>query len=364
MTNINFTIAVMIYNVEQFLPACIESCIKQSGDDIEILLIDDGSTDRSGNICDEYAERDSRVSVIHKQNGGVSTARNTALKNAKGKWLIQVDGDDLLTENAVELVRHYAGDDYEILQFDAIPFFDIEELKQWKPKGNEMILQGDDLKDYHVQLIERSDAKVIIPIYNINPAWSKAWNMDFIRANGLQYDETVHKGEGTLFTFTASYYVKHIRVVPQPLYGYRKNPASIMNRFNSNILESQTIQWQQYYKVILEHGEELNPEIMAALNRRALYLIGNAVNLGVAHPDCPWDNEKCIDWCKTLCTLDWVQQAVKYAKDNDISNSIFDFIRNNDYIKLAKKCASLKNREKFKKSKIGRIITNLYGRIK
>ena len=68
MENINFTIAVMIYNVEQFLPACIESCIKQSGDDIEILLIDDGSTDRSGNICDEYAERDSRVSVIHKQN--------------------------------------------------------------------------------------------------------------------------------------------------------------------------------------------------------------------------------------------------------------------------------------------------------
>lgn len=328
MENINFTIAVMIYNVEQFLPACIESCIKQSGDDIEILLIDDGSTDTSGSICDEYAERDSRISVIHKQNGGVSTARNTALKNAKGKWLIQVDGDDLLTEDAVELVRQYAGDEYEILQFDAIPFFDTEELKQWRPKGNEMILQGDDLKDYHVQLIERSEAKVIIPIYNINPAWSKAWNMDFIRANGLQYDETVHKGEGTLFTFTASYFVKHIRVVPKPLYGYRKNPASIMNRFNSNILESQTIQWQQYYKVILEHGEEANPEIMAALNRRALYLIGNAVNLGIAHPDCTWNTAVKKQWFYQLCNLKWVQEAVAFAQANNIGGRLYrDILR-------------------------------------
>lgn len=327
MANPNITIAVMIYNVEKWLPECVESLIAQKGDDIEILLIDDGATDNSPQICDHYAELDSRVHVIHQINAGVSAARNTALKNAKGKWLIQVDGDDLLTENAVELVRQYAGGDYEILQFDAIPFLDRQELKQWKSKGKEMILQGDDLKDYHVQLIERSEAKVIIPIYNINPAWSKAWNMDFIRANGLQYDETVHKGEGTLFTFTASYLVKKVRVVPQLLYGYRLNPASIMRRFNPDILENQTIQWEQYYKVIAAHGEEKNPQIMAALNRRALYLIGNAINLGIGHPDCTWKTAEKKQFFFKLCNLHWVRQAVIYADNNKMGNHLSREIR-------------------------------------
>lgn len=327
MQNISFTIAVMIYNIERFLPMCVDSIIAQKGDDIEILLIDDGSTDSSGKICDDYAKRDSRIRVIHQENAGVAAARNVAIDEAKGKWLIQVDGDDVLLPNAVELCRQYANDNYEILQFDAIPFIETEELKQYKPKGNEMIIQGDELRDYHVQLIERSKAKVVIPIYNINPAWSKAWNMDFIRTNGLRYDETVHKGEGTLFSFTASYYLKHIKVVPKPLYGYRKNPDSIMNRFNADILDSQTIQWQQYYKVISEHGEEINPEIMAALNRRALYLIGNAINLGIAHPNCKWNLSEKKQWFYKLCNLKWVQQAVLFAETNDIGANFYKDIQ-------------------------------------
>lgn len=364
MQKIDFTIAVMIYNIERFLPMCVDSIIAQNGDDIEILLIDDGSTDSSGKICDDYAKKDSRIRVIHQNNAGVAAARNVAIDEAKGKWLIQVDGDDVLLPNTIEYGREYFNDDSDLLQFDAVDFVDNVSLDAWSPKGEEMVVSGDLLKEYHLQLVDRTNPKIIFPTYNLNPAWSKMWNMDFIRRYDLHYDPKVVKGEGTLFTFTCSYYMKKVRIIPKPIYGYRINPYSIMRRFSADILENQNVQCETYQRVIDEHNENDNEIIKKALSKRGLYLIENAINLGISHPDCPWDNEKCIDWCKTLCSLDWVQQAVKYAKDNDMSNSIFDLIRNNDYIGLAKKCASQKKHEKFKKSKIGQFVKKLYSRIK
>lgn len=364
MQKIDFTIAVMIYNIERFLPMCVDSIIAQNGDDIEILLIDDGSTDSSGKICDDYAKKDSRIRVIHQNNAGVAAARNVAIDEAKGKWLIQVDGDDVLLPNTIEYGREYFNDDSDLLQFDAVDFVDNVSLDAWSPKGEEMVVSGDLLKEYHLQLVDRTNPKIIFPTYNLNPAWSKMWNMDFIRRYDLHYDPKVVKGEGTLFTFTCSYYMEKVRIIPKPIYGYRINPFSIMRRFSGDILENQNVQCETYQRVIDEHNETDNEDIKNALLKRGLYLIENAINLVIAHPDCPWDNERCIDWCKTLCSLDWVQQAVKYAKDNDMSNSIFDLIRNNDYIGLAKKCASQKKHEKFKKSKIGQFVKKLYSRIK
>lgn len=333
MENIIFTIAVMIYNVEKFLSQCIDSCIKQIGNDIEILLIDDGSTDRSGTICDEYAERDSRVSVIHKQNGGVSTARNTAINNAKGKWLIMVDGDDVLTDNAIEYGRNYIDDDSDLLQFDTVTFTNFLDLNEWKPKGKEMLVTGDRLRDYHIQLIDRSNVEINFPTYNINPAWSKMWNMNFIKKYNLLYDEKVHKGEGTLFTFTSSYVMKKIRIIPYVIYGYRLNPTSIMHRFSPDILENQDVQWLQYFKVIDEHHESGDEDIINALNRRGLYLIENAIHLGIAHPDCKWDKEQKLEWVRKLCGFSWVQQAVKYGINNNNSKDQ-KLIFKQDYARL------------------------------
>ncbi|MGA2363160.1 MAG: glycosyltransferase [Candidatus Aminicenantales bacterium] len=88
------SLIVPVYNVEKYLPACIDSLLKQSLTDFEVILIDDGSIDRSGAICDEYAQADSRIRVIHKQNGGLSSARNAGLEIAQGKFVGFVDSDD------------------------------------------------------------------------------------------------------------------------------------------------------------------------------------------------------------------------------------------------------------------------------
>ena len=96
------SIVVPVYNVEKYLRTCIQSIINQTYHNLEIILVDDGSTDKSGQICDEYSLHDARINVIHKANGGLSDARNVAIDCAKGELLTFVDGDDFLTRTAID----------------------------------------------------------------------------------------------------------------------------------------------------------------------------------------------------------------------------------------------------------------------
>lgn len=93
------SIIVPVYNVEKYLSQCIESIINQNHKNIEIILVNDGSTDKSGDICDKYSLKDNRIKVIHKKNEGVSIARNTGLKVATGEYIAFVDGDDLVDKD-------------------------------------------------------------------------------------------------------------------------------------------------------------------------------------------------------------------------------------------------------------------------
>lgn len=97
------SVIVPVYNTEPYLRECIESILRQSYTDFEVLLVDDGSTDDSGAICDEYAKKDNRIKVIHTKNMGVSSARNIGLDNAIGNWIIFADADDELYKDALNL---------------------------------------------------------------------------------------------------------------------------------------------------------------------------------------------------------------------------------------------------------------------
>ena len=96
------SIIVPVYNIENYIRVCVESILAQTYESFELILVDDGSKDNSGILCDEYAAIDSRVKVIHKENGGVSSARNTGLQQAKGKWIMYVDGDDWIEPDMIE----------------------------------------------------------------------------------------------------------------------------------------------------------------------------------------------------------------------------------------------------------------------
>ena len=102
MTNELISVIVPIFNVENYLGKCIQSICAQTYRNIEIILVDDGSTDRSGKICDEYAGKDPRIRVIHKPNGGLSDARNAGIEVAVGKWFSFIDSDDFISQDTIE----------------------------------------------------------------------------------------------------------------------------------------------------------------------------------------------------------------------------------------------------------------------
>ena len=106
-----FSIIVPVYNVEKYLPQCVESILRQTYENFEVILVDDGAKDRSGEICDEFAEEDGRVRVIHKQNGGLSSARNAGIREAQGKYILFLDSDDYWSNNTMlmQLSSHLDG---------------------------------------------------------------------------------------------------------------------------------------------------------------------------------------------------------------------------------------------------------------
>ena len=121
------SVVIPVYNVEKYLKECVDSVLKQTYFSYEIILVDDGSTDASAKICDEYAAKDSRISVIHKPNGGLSSARNTGLQKARGAYVYFLDSDDYIVEYALEkLVEAAERDNADIVFFDAVSFADAD----------------------------------------------------------------------------------------------------------------------------------------------------------------------------------------------------------------------------------------------
>lgn len=119
-----FSIIVPVYNAEDYVDECIKSVLSQSIDDYELILIDDGSTDRSGDICKEYTSRYNNVRLITKENGGASSARNCGIKNANGQFLLFLDSDDFwCTKHCLEILKNAAKKEYDIVMFKAVKFF-------------------------------------------------------------------------------------------------------------------------------------------------------------------------------------------------------------------------------------------------
>jgi len=117
-TNPKISVIIPVYNVQQYLVKCIESILSQTYSNFELLIIDDGSTDKSGLICDNYVQKDSRIKVFHKKNGGVSSSRNLGLDMAKGKWLMFVDSDDSINIKCLEKCLYVVRQNkLDVLQF-------------------------------------------------------------------------------------------------------------------------------------------------------------------------------------------------------------------------------------------------------
>lgn len=180
------SVIIPIYNVEQYLPRCIESVRNQTYQKIEIILIDDGSTDRSSEICDKYAGEDSRIKVIHKSNGGLSSARNSGLKCAQGEYVFFVDADDFIDKKTFSVLQ----EKLELYQADMAicEYLFVDELgnsleDDKKDTEGETILTGQQL------LIQNTMGNIESSIVAWNKLYRRSIFAEVMFAEGKQHED-------------------------------------------------------------------------------------------------------------------------------------------------------------------------------
>ena len=219
MNNDLISVIVPIYNVEKYLPECIESIINQTYKNIEIILVEDGCIDNCGQICDEYAKKDDRIKVVHKNYSGVSGARNAGLDHAKGKYISFVDSDDYINEQYLEkLYNAIIKNNTKIAQCNFIRVDDNKnEIYRRGYKGNLKIKTGYDMiKDIY---IDKCWENIII--------WNKLYYKDLF--DEIRYPiGKIH--EDDFVTPKILYSVDRVAIVEEYLYNYRKNQNSIMGK--------------------------------------------------------------------------------------------------------------------------------------
>lgn len=212
MDNIDkVTLIVPVYRAERYIRKCVDSILGQTYGNIELLLVDDGSPDNSGEICDEYANKDKRVKVFHEENSGVSTARNLALDNVGGKWVMFVDSDDWLEPDCLSAcVETAEKNDLDLLQFAS---------KRVDDEGNILL----DEKYEDTGLLSRDE---YINSADRLSVWGNLLRNDIIRKNHIRFDKDLKLGEDQLFIFRYAFHCKRCMKITDALYNYRYNPDS------------------------------------------------------------------------------------------------------------------------------------------
>lgn len=215
------SVIIPVYNVEKYLKECVDSVINQSYENMEIILVDDGSTDSSGKICDEYKNIDKRISVIHRKNGGLSAARNTGLDVSNGEYIYFLDSDDYLELSAIsDLVSTIEEENADFVFFDGYVFYtDCEPNDKVYSYSRKEKYSTDSSKNMLVKLLNSDEYRTAVPLM--------LFKTELLKCNGISfYEGILHEDE--LFTFQVFNVNGKVAHCHKELYARRIRPASIM----------------------------------------------------------------------------------------------------------------------------------------
>ena len=245
------SVIVPIYNVEKVLVKCIDSILEQTYNNIEIILIDDGSTDSSSQICNDYALRDERIKVIHKNNGGLSDARNAGIKAAVGDYYLFVDSDDYIEKKTVEILLK------EALSFNVdICIFDINIISK---DGSSHISSFDLPKGKTIKKISENVQSYATVCSSV---WRCFYKANLIKKHNLTFEfQTV--SEDVLFNMKAFAKAERVVYVKETLYNYLINPAGIVRGYKKDYLDRQIKFRTKQMEYINDLGLEKHKSIFA-----------------------------------------------------------------------------------------------------
>ena len=214
------SIIVPVYNTEPYLSRCVDSILSQSFTDFELLLVDDGSTDGSGKICDAYAEKDSRIRVFHKENGGVSSARNMGLDKARGEWITFVDSDDELLSNGLQVMMGGVSDEVDLIMAGYVVCNDEgEKIYSIEKRISEMMLNTLAVKEMYAPADHRYQGYIC----------SKLFRNSVLSSNSIRFASDIFFSEDRLFvTQFICVLGRRVSYTSTPIYKYYEWEGSAM----------------------------------------------------------------------------------------------------------------------------------------
>lgn len=244
------SIIIPIYNVERYLRQCIDSILAQTFTDFELLLIDDGSPDGCPAICDEYAEKDARIRVFHKQNGGVTSARNKGLNNANGNWIIYIDGDDWIEPTYVEELYNAAINNEADIAICAFRFVYED--------GSSVIEHPTIWDDNKQASLNRYIASI----------WTTACGTiqksSLYKDNGVQSPKDLTFCEDFHLMVRLCYFANKVVSINRPLYNYRQRSSSIVHSLNDKTWRDELSTYLEIIDFFRNQGElETYKKVMA-----------------------------------------------------------------------------------------------------
>ena len=252
------SVIIPVYNVENDLEKCIESILNQTYTNLEVWLIDDGSKDNSPKICDVYEQKDSRVHVVHKQNAGVSAARNTGIERANGDYIMFVDSDDSIAPKAIEHMMERAESTQAEVVICGFHYYFMQEgtVRENIPS---MQFEGDSERFLHTVFYD-----VLIKEF-LNPPWNKLIKRELVERCGLRFHEDYSICEDMAFSIMLVHHARKIAILQEALYNYvLKSGESLVSKFHPNYFEALSF----YMDCVKQYFEAMNApnEVKSRMN--------------------------------------------------------------------------------------------------
>ncbi len=295
------SVIIPIYNVpSKYLRQCIESIINQTYSNIEIILIEDGSSNNCKEICEEYAKKDKRIIVICQQNQGVSVARNNGIKIATGDWITFIDADDYIEKDFCEKMLDVTlrnNSQCVICAYNRIYNEKIERVlkKESFFMNNEKFIKG-----------------ILTVQSGFGFCHMKLWKADIIKNNNVQFNESLKVAEDALFCMEISKYIDKVYFLNEALYNYRFNSNSVVRKFDDEYVDKYLKAIQIERKYIQNTWTNYEQEIYNYVMYHVLLIVINYC----FHSE---NNNRGIQSLKQICNIDEFKKAIKYSNYNGLS---------------------------------------------